>query len=141
VASTLSTEKSYTIQESPGWLLTSRTYAGRAKKGPSMRFKQARLAALVVGALICVLSGPVLAQRDQSMTIAFTNVNVIPLDHNGVEPGWTVLVRKDRIAEVGSRYEVKVPSDAAVIDCIGQYLVPGLTDAHVHVSGSPVVLA
>jgi len=75
------------------------------------------------------------------MTIAFTNANVIPLDHNGVEEGWTVLVRGDRIAEVGSRYEVKVPSDAAVIDCTGQYLVPGLTDAHVHVSGSPVVPA
>jgi Amidohydrolase family len=102
-----------------------------------MRLKQVRLAALVVGAL-SVLSGRVLAQP---MTIAFTNANVIPLDHNGVEQGWTVLVRGDRIAEVGSRFEVKVPSDAAVIDCTGQYLVPGLTDAHVHVSGSPVVPA
>src|SRR5262245_42342124 len=106
-----------------------------------MRFKQSRLAALVVAAWICVLASPILAQRHQSMTTAFTNANVIPLDHNGVEQGWTVLVRGDRIAEVGSRYEVKVPSDAAVIDCTGQYLVPGLTDAHVHVSGSPVVLA
>src|SRR5262245_22686100 len=70
---------------SSGWLLTSRTCAGRAKKGPSMRFKQSRLAALVVGALICVLSGPVLAQRHQAMTIAFTNANVISLDRNGVE--------------------------------------------------------
>ena len=70
-----------------------------------MRFKQIRLAALVA-ALICVLSGRVLAQP---MTLAFTNANVIPLDHNGVEQGWTVLVRGDRIAEVGSRHEVKVP--------------------------------
>jgi hypothetical protein len=104
-----------------------------------MGLKQVRLAALVVGALIWVWSRPVLAQRQQPMIVAFTNANVIPLDHNGVEQGWTVLVRGDRIAEVGSRYEVKVPSDAAVIDCTGRYLVPGLTDAHVHVSGSPVV--
>ena len=55
-----------------------------AKKGLSMRFKQIRLAALVVAALICVLSGCVLAQP---MTIAFTNANVVPLDHNGVEHG------------------------------------------------------
>src|SRR5262249_41478577 len=109
-----------------------------AKKGRSMRFKQVRLAALVVAALMCVLSGRLFAQP---MTIAFTNANAIPLDHNGVEQGWTVLVRGDRIAESGNRYEVKVPSDAVVIDCTGQYLVPGLTDAHVHVSGSPVVPA
>ena len=73
------------------------------------------------------------------MSIAFTNANVIPLDHESVEPDRTVLVRGDRIAEVGSVSEIKVPSDAVVIDCTGRYLVPGLTDAHVHVPGSPVV--
>src|SRR5207244_11037847 len=49
------------------------------------------------------------------------------------------LVRGDRIAEIGSTSEVKVPADAVVIDCAGQYLVPGLTDAHVHLPGSPLV--
>ena len=49
-----------------------------------------------------------------------------------------MLVRGDRIAEVGSRYDVKVPSDAVVIDGAGQYLVPGLTDAHVHLPGTPL---
>jgi imidazolonepropionase-like amidohydrolase len=71
--------------------------------------------------------------------VAFTNANVISLDHEGVEQGRTVLVRGNRIAEVGSKSEVKTPSDAVVIDCTGQYLVPGLTDAHVHLSGSPLV--
>jgi len=56
-----------------------------------------------------------------------------------VEQGQTVLVRGDRIVAVGSRSEINLPSDALVVDCAGQYLVPGLTDAHVHVSGSPVV--
>jgi Amidohydrolase family len=105
-----------------------------------MKFKQVGLAALAVGVLMCVLSRPVLAQRPP-MTTAFTNANVISLDHEGVEQGQVVLVRGDRISEVGSRYEVKIPSGAAVIDCTGQYLVPGLTDAHVHVSGSPAVPA
>ena len=104
-----------------------------------MAFKQARIAALVVGVLGWVLVAPILAQGPQPMTVAFTNANVILLDHEGVEQGWTVLVRGDRIAAVGSRYEVKVPSDAVVIDCAGQYLVPGLTDAHVHLPGSPLV--
>ena len=104
-----------------------------------MSFKQARRAALGAGVLVWMLSAPVLAQKQLPMTIAFTNANVIPLDHEGVEPDRTVLVRGDRIAEVGSGSEIKVPSDAVVIDCTGRYLVPGLTDAHVHVPGSPVV--
>src|SRR5262249_9719856 len=102
-----------------------------------MALKQTLLAAPVIGVL--VLSAPVLAQGPQPVTVAFTNVNVVPLSHEGIEPGRTVLVRGDRITEVGSRSEIKVPSDAVVMDGTGQYLVPGLTDAHVHVSGSPVV--
>jgi dolichol kinase len=104
-----------------------------------MSFKRACGAALRAGVLVWVLPAPVLAQGPQPMTVAFTNVNVIPLDHEGVKQDRTVLVRGDRIVSVGSRYEVKAPSDALVIDGAGQYLVPGLTDAHVHVSGTPVM--
>jgi imidazolonepropionase-like amidohydrolase len=64
-------------------------------------------------------------------------VNVIRLDREGVEQDQTVLVQGDRIAAVGSRYEVTVPADAVIIDGTGQYLVPGLTDAHVHLNGTP----
>jgi dolichol kinase len=91
------------------------------------------------GLLVWVLPAHVSAQRPQPITVAFTNVNVIPLDREGVERDRTVLVREDRIVSVGSRSEVKLPADAVVIDGAGQYLVPGLTDAHVHVPGTPVM--
>lgn len=104
-----------------------------------MTFRHPRLAMRVAGVLICLLSGSVLAQGPQPMAIAFKNVNVIPLDRESVEQGQTVLVRGDRIVAVGKRSEIDLPSDALIVDCSGQYLVPGLTDAHVHVSGSPVV--
>ena len=91
-------------------------------KGPSMSFKQACVAALGAGVLVWVLPAPVLAQGPQPTTVAFTNVNVIPLDYEGVKQDRTVLVRRDRIVSVGSRYEVKVPSDAVAIDGAGQYL-------------------
>ena len=104
-----------------------------------MTCKQTLLAAPVVGVLGLVSLARAFAQEPQSIAVAFRNVNVIPLDHEGVEQGRTVLVRGDRIVAVGSRYEVKVPSDAVAIDGTGQYIVPGLTDAHVHVPGSPVV--
>ena len=43
-----------------------------------------------------------------------------------------VLIEGDRIAAVGSRSEVAVPQDAAIIDLSGRFLMPGLVDAHAH---------
>jgi hypothetical protein len=104
-----------------------------------MSLKQARFAALGTGVLGWMLSAPVSVRGLQTIIIAFKHANVILLDHEGVDPDRTVLVRGDHIAEVGSTSEVKVPSDAVVIDCTGRYRLPGLTDAHVHVAGSPGV--
>ena len=99
-------------------------------------FKPVPLAAAV---LLWVFSLSVSAQEQQRTTIAFTNVNVIPLDRERVEARQTVIVRADRIVAVGGSDVVAVPSDAVVMDGVGQYLVPGLTDAHVHVSGTPIM--
>ncbi|MXZ73207.1 MAG: amidohydrolase family protein [Acidobacteria bacterium] len=67
--------------------------------------------------------------------IAIVNVNVIPMDTERVSTGQTVLVRGDRISAIGAAGEVAVPAGATVIDGGGRYLVPGLTDAHVHLEG------
>jgi hypothetical protein len=99
-------------------------------------FKPTPLASAV---LVWVFSLSALAQEQHPTTIAFTNVNVIPLDRKGVEARQTVIVRADRIVAVGGSDVVAVPSDAVVIDGVGQCLVPGLTDAHVHVSGTPIM--
>jgi imidazolonepropionase-like amidohydrolase len=47
-------------------------------------------------------------------------------------PNATVLVRGDRIAQVGRRDEVAVPDGAAVYDVSGKFVLPGLIDVHVH---------
>ncbi len=46
--------------------------------------------------------------------------------------GWTVLVRGDKIAAVGSASEVGSPKGATVIDLSGTTLMPGLIEAHSH---------
>jgi hypothetical protein len=99
-------------------------------------FKPTPLASAV---LVWVFSLSALAQEQHPATVAFTNVNVIPLDRERVEVRQTVLVRADRIVAVGGSDAIAVPSDAVVIDGAGQYLVPGLTDAHVHLSGTPLM--
>lgn len=66
--------------------------------------------------------------------VAIVNVNVIPMDRERVVAGQTVIVQGDRIVAVGATGEVPVPADATVIDGAGRYLLPGLTDAHVHLT-------
>ncbi len=63
---------------------------------------------------------------------AFVDVTVIPMDRERVIPGQTVLVRGDRIVEIGSLLEVDVPDDAAVVDGRGKFLLPGVAEMHGH---------
>ena len=70
-----------------------------------------------------------------SAAVAIVNVNVIPMDRERVDPSQTVLVRGDRIVAIGAAGEMPVPGGARVINGAGRYLVPGLTDAHVHLVG------
>ncbi|HEX8370064.1 MAG TPA: amidohydrolase family protein [Pyrinomonadaceae bacterium] len=66
----------------------------------------------------------------QAQSIAFTNVNVIPMDKERVLKNRTVLVRDGLIAEIGKN--VKIPKDAEIVDAKGKYLIPGLVDMHTH---------
>lgn len=65
-----------------------------------------------------------------AQTVAFTNVNVIPMDKERVLKNQTVLIKDGIIAETGAN--VKIPKDAQIIDGSGKYLIPGLIDMHVH---------
>ena len=67
--------------------------------------------------------------------IAFTNVNVIPMDKERVLSAQTVIIRDGRISKIGSASSIKVPSGATEIDGTGQYLIPALADMHVHMVG------
>ena len=64
---------------------------------------------------------------------AFVDVNVVPMDSETVSPHQTVVVRDDRIVSVGPMTKVRPPSGAQRIDGRGKYLMPGLTDMHVHI--------
>ncbi|MEP6788516.1 MAG: amidohydrolase family protein, partial [Acidobacteriota bacterium] len=47
--------------------------------------------------------------------------------------GWVVLVRGDKIAEVGPATDVKAPAEAKTIELPNLTLMPGLIEAHSHV--------
>src|SRR5215207_380792 len=65
-----------------------------------------------------------------AQSVAFTNVNVIPMDKERILQNQTVLIKDGVIVEIGSK--VKVPKDTQVIDGKGKYLIPGLVDMHTH---------
>lgn len=67
-----------------------------------------------------------------SGTTAFVGVNVIPMDRERVLQNQTVIVRDGVIAEIGDAKKIKVPKGAQTIDGKGKFLIPGLTDMHVH---------
>ena len=68
----------------------------------------------------------------QDSTLVFMHVNVVPMDRDGVFERQMVLVRNGRIVAIGSGETVDIPSQARRIEAAGRYLIPGLTDAHVH---------
>ena len=79
---------------------------------------------------------PATAQTTESKieTIAFVGVSVIPMDKERVLKNQTVLVRSNRIAEIGDEAKIKVPDGAMKIDGRGKFLMPGIVDMHLHLS-------
>ena len=71
----------------------------------------------------------------QSPAIAFVHVAVVPMDRERVLPDHTVIVSDGKITAVGPTSKVKVPAGAIRIEARGRYLLPALSDMHVHVEG------
>jgi hypothetical protein len=78
----------------------------------------------------------VFTQEKSNEVIAFKNVNLIPMTSEKVVPGQTVVIKKDRIMEIGESEKVNIPEDAFIIDGTGKYLLPGLADMHTHYGGT-----
>jgi imidazolonepropionase-like amidohydrolase len=68
--------------------------------------------------------------------LVLDNVRVYTAVEGSKPIGRGVVVIEDGvIRDVGTRGEVEIPSDARVIDCKGYTALPGLIDAHLHVTG------
>lgn len=95
-------------------------------------------------ALIAVLAGCTTRAADDNAprtipydrsTTAFVDVSVVTMVDDRVLEHRTVVVDDGRILHVGPASEVDVPKGATVIDGRNRWLMPGLCDMHVHVSG------
>jgi imidazolonepropionase-like amidohydrolase len=75
------------------------------------------------------------AAKDKAKALAFTHVTVIDTAGGPSRADQTVVIAGARIVAVGAGKEVKVPEGAEVIDATGKFLIPGLWDMHVHITG------
>ena len=69
---------------------------------------------------------------------AITGVAVVDVEKGLVRSDQTVIVVGDRVQRIGPRAAVPVRKTLRVIDGRGQFLMPGLVDAHVHYADPPV---
>jgi tetratricopeptide (TPR) repeat protein len=99
-----------------------------------MKLKSILSALLVIALNISALAQPVLhlSSTGKGRVTAFVNVNVVPMDKEGVLLNQTVLVSDGRIGLIGPAASTKIPAGAQRVDGKGQYLMPGLVDMHVH---------
>jgi imidazolonepropionase-like amidohydrolase len=100
-------------------------------------FSMLLLACLLVFQLIAQPLNSQAQKSDQLREIqstAFVNVNVVPMDKEGVLLNQTVIVRKGRISEIGPTKQIKIPRNTVRIDGRGKYLMPGLVDMHTHIT-------
>jgi imidazolonepropionase-like amidohydrolase len=86
---------------------------------------------IIVLLFLLLVSVPAVAQT-QTGTVAFVDVNVIPMDKERVLQHQSVIVRNGVIAEIGDAKRIKIPAGAQRIEGAGKFLIPGLTDMHVH---------
>jgi hypothetical protein len=86
-------------------------------------------------ALFLLLPALLLAQSNgssQPAPLVLAHVTLIDVTGGPSKPDMTVVIRGDRISDIGKAGEMPVPPDATVVDASGKFLIPGLWDMHVH---------
>src|SRR5690606_31847080 len=61
-----------------------------------------------------------------------TNVSILDVENQKLIPNQTVTITNDLISNIQSSKKVKIPNHATIIDGTGKFLMPGLTDTHIH---------
>ncbi|MDX2181280.1 MAG: amidohydrolase [Bryobacteraceae bacterium] len=69
-----------------------------------------------------------------AQTVVIQNANVLPVTKPGFKG--SVVIENGKIKEMGEK--VVVPGNAQVVDAGGQYLMPGIIDAHSHIAADAI---
>src|SRR5205807_1661304 len=100
-----------------------------SKSGRGLMVRSGVLLGLLLGLLSWFAQG-------QEQLIAITHVDIIDVIHGTAKPDSTIVIRGNRIVEIGAAFAVTPPATAQVVDLRGKVLIPGLWDMHVHLGNA-----
>ncbi len=75
-----------------------------------------------------------LTEASSSNKVAFVNATVFTMSEAEILKNHTVLTHGDTIIDIQPSHTLEIPSDFEQINSEGKYLIPGLSDMHVHLS-------
>jgi hypothetical protein len=68
--------------------------------------------------------------------LAITHVTVIDATGTPPQPDMAVVISGSRITAISPSQSAAIPRGARVLDATGKFLIPGLVDAHLHLTGA-----
>jgi imidazolonepropionase-like amidohydrolase len=89
----------------------------------------------ISGFLILVLAVSLFAQQPAGIVV-IQGPTVITGTGRAAIRNAAIVIENGKIRDIGARADVKVPGGAQVIDARNKWVIPGLIDAHVHISQS-----
>jgi len=81
---------------------------------------------------IFILSCCLWSSSIQAQATLIKNVTVIDVVQGKAIAEQSVLISNGKIEQVGPANKIKAPASASMIDGSGKFLMPGMTDAHIH---------
>src|SRR5437660_3155428 len=86
--------------------------------------------------LLCLLVASILAAQQPGGIVVILGATLINGTGSSSIRNSAIVIDGGRIRDIGPRTEVRVPGKAQTVDAIGQWVIPGLIDAHVPFSQS-----
>ena len=108
--------------------LTPRAETRSARR--NLRLTMPALLAFPIMLLFCSCSSP------PSPSLAITHVTLIDATGAAPKPDMTVFIADGTIAAIGPSSSLSIPRKTKTLDATGKFLIPGLVDMHVHLTGA-----
>ena len=77
----------------------------------------------------------IIMSQAREKPIALVNGRIIDVINSKIIENGVVLIRDKYVSDVGTRGSVEIPENAEIIDLSGRTVLPGLIDAHMHLTG------